>query len=127
MSDMTTHGVRVHVRSQYAAERSDPDRDFYFFTYTITITNTRPDSVQLLSRHWIITDANGKVEEVRGPGVVGQQPTLRPGTSFRYTSFCPLTTSVGSMRGDYQMVDQHGARFDVEIPAFTLAQLYAIN
>jgi ApaG protein len=127
MADKTTNGIRIHVRSQYVPDRSDADESFYFFTYTVTVTNMRDDVVQLMSRHWTITDANGKVEEVRGPGVVGQQPILRPGESFRYTSFCPLGTPVGSMRGTYQMISAAGVAFDAEIPPFTLAQLYAIN
>ncbi|GMV42712.1 MAG: Co2+/Mg2+ efflux protein ApaG [Myxococcales bacterium] len=127
MSEKTTAGVRVHVRSQYVPSRSEPDEGIYFFTYTVTITNQRPDAIQLLTRHWIIADADGRTEEVRGPGVVGQQPILQPGESFRYTSFCPLPTQIGSMRGSYQMVDATGEHFDVEIPFFTLAQLYAIH
>lgn len=127
MSEKATAGVNVHVRSQYVPSRSDPDEGIYFFTYTVTITNRRDDVVQLQSRRWIITDADGRTEEVEGPGVVGQQPILRPGESFRYTSFCPLPTPVGTMHGSYRMLSGDGKGFDVEIPAFTLAQLYALH
>ena len=127
MSQKTTAGVDIDVRAHYVPARSDPEEGIYFFTYTVTITNGREDVVQLLSRHWIITDADGRVEDVEGPGVVGQQPILRTGESFRYTSFCPLPTPVGTMHGSYLMLAGNGERFEVEIPAFTLAQLYALH
>jgi ApaG protein len=99
----------------------------WFFAYTIRITNEGDDTAQLVSRHWVITDAAGAVEEVRGPGVVGHQPVLRPGESFEYTSACPLTTSFGTMKGTYQMVTKGGVTFDAEIAPFELTEPYAIN
>jgi ApaG protein len=122
-SEAVTRGVRVKVNCQYSAERSDPSRREYFFLYTVRITNEGEEPVQLLNRHWVITNAHGKVEEVRGPGVVGQQPRLGRGESFEYTSGCPLDTTFGSMRGSYELValEEH-ARFDVEIAPFALRQ-----
>ena len=127
MSDACTRGVRVKVASQYVPERSNPAQSEYFFAYRIRIANEGAQTVQLLSRHWIITDAHGQVEEVRGPGVVGEQPVLEPGALFEYTSACPLETPFGSMRGSYQMVTDAGDAFDAEIGAFSLSQPYAIN
>ena len=98
-SEAVTNNVRVEVESQYAPERSQPFQNEWFFAYTVRITNERDETVQLLSRHWIITDATGHIQEVKGPGVVGEQPTLAPGESFQYTSGCPLPTSTGVMRG----------------------------
>jgi ApaG protein len=126
-SEAVTRGVRVHVQSQFDPERSDPTRGQWFFLYTINIANQGSDTVQLLTRHWIITDADGKVEEVRGPGVVGKQPTLRPGESFEYTSGCPLTTAFGLMEGTYQMVTESGERFDAKIAPFTLSEPYTVH
>jgi ApaG protein len=126
-SEAVTRGVRVHVQSQFDPERSDPTRGQWFFLYTINIANEGSDTVQLLTRHWIITDADGKVEEVRGPGVVGKQPTLRPGESFEYTSGCPLTTAFGLMEGTYQMVTESGERFDAKIAPFTLSEPYTVH
>jgi ApaG protein len=126
-SKAVTRGVRVEVESAYSPERSRPDDDEYFFTYTVRIANDGSDVVQLVTRHWIITDANGREQEVRGPGVVGEQPVLAPGESFEYTSGCPLATPFGSMRGSYQMKTPSGAGFDAEIAAFTLSQPYAMN
>ena len=123
MSDTTTNGVRVQVKSTYLAERGNQ----YHFAYHITITNVGTDTVQLISRHWIITDAEGDVQEVRGPGVVGEQPVLQPGASFEYTSSCPLKTNVGSMHGTYQMVKADGQSFDARIAPFTLAVPNALN
>src|SRR5262245_35808410 len=114
-SEAITNNVRVEVESQYAPEHSQPLENTWFFYYTIRITNEGDATVQLLSRHWIITDATGHTEEVRGPGVVGEQPVLAPGESFQYTSGCPLPTSTGVMHGTYQMVDDNGGHFDVEI------------
>ena len=122
-----TRGVRVEVQSRHDAERSRPQEKHWFFAYTVRITNESSRTVQLLSRHWIITDGDGRVEQVRGPGVVGKQPTLAPGQSFEYSSFCPLRTSFGTMHGTYQMVDAAGGRFDVEIAAFALSPPHAIN
>jgi ApaG protein len=127
MSETCTHGVRVAVRSQYLPERSNPGQSQYFFAYRIRIANESSQTVQLLSRHWVITDALGHTEEVRGSGVVGEQPVLEPGDAFEYTSGCPLDTPFGSMRGSYQMVTEGGAEFEAEIAAFQLAQPYAVN
>jgi ApaG protein len=126
-SEAVTGGVRVFVRSQYVPERSRPELGEFFFAYTILIENRSQNRVQLISRHWIITDAEGRQEEVRGPGVVGEQPVLDPGESFQYTSACPLRTPFGAMRGTYQMVRPDGSRFDAEIATFRLAQPYAVN
>ena len=127
MSEACSHGIRVQVRSEYVPERSNPDRGHYYFAYRIRIRNEGEARVQLLSRHWVITDAHGHIEEVRGPGVVGEQPSLEPGQSFEYSSACPLGTPFGSMRGSYQMIDDNGGRFDAEIAPFQLAEPYAIN
>lgn len=126
-SEAVTRGVRIQVHSQYAPDRSDPGRRQWFFLYTITITNDGADTVQLLTRHWIITDGNGKIEEVRGPGVVGKQPILKPGEAFEYTSGCPLTTPFGVMEGTYQMVAEGGERFDVKVAPFTLSEPYTVH
>ena len=121
MSDSTTRGVRVQVRSSYLPERSSPRDSHYFFTYRIRISNVGEETVQLVSRHWIITDGDGRVEEVQGPGVVGEQPVLEPGESFEYTSGTPLDTPSGFMVGAYHMqVPSSGENFDVAIPAFSL-------
>ncbi len=127
MSDTTTEGIRVQVSSLYIAERSSPEDDYYFFAYRIRISNEGHEPAQLVSRHWIITDANGKVEEVEGPGVVGEQPRLEPGQAFEYTSACPLTTPVGSMHGSYQMIRDDGDGFDARIAPFTLAMPNALH
>ena len=126
-SEAVTRGIRVHVESEYEPSRSNPSEGRWFFLYTIPITNEGEATVQLLSRHWIITDYDGKVEEVRGPGVVGAQPVLQPGGFFEYTSACPLGTSFGTMQGSYEMTTEDGEHFDVEIAAFALAEPYAIN
>jgi len=126
-SEAVTRGVRVHVLSQYAADQSRPDQNQWFFLYTVTITNEGPEPVQLLTRHWIITDGTGRVEEVRGPGVVGKQPMLGPGESFEYTSGCPLATAFGVMEGSYQMVAESGERFDARIAPFTLSEPYTVH
>lgn len=127
MSEATTRGVRVEAQSFFVPERSSEANNYYFFAYRIRITNSGEATVQLLSRHWIITDANGEVQEVRGPGVVGAQPVLRQGESFEYTSFCPLHTAVGAMEGSYQMVAEGGELFDAQIAPFTLAMPHALN
>lgn len=126
-SEAVTRGVRVHVESEYAPERSDPSRSEWFFLYTVRITNEGPETVQLLTRHWIITDGTGHMEEVRGPGVVGKQPVLQPGESFEYTSGCPLSTPFGVMEGTYQMVVEGGERFDAKIAPFTLSEPYTVH
>jgi ApaG protein len=127
MSDTKTRGVRVQVRSTYVPERSAPSEGHYFFAYRVRISNEGEETVQLISREWIITDADGHVERVNGPGVVGEQPVLEPGQAFEYTSFCPLHTAIGSMEGSYQMVSVGGARFDAAIAPFSLAVPTAIN
>ena len=127
MSDTTTQGIRVQVRSRYLPERSAPREGQYLFAYHITISNEGDDTAQLISRHWYITNADGQTEEVEGPGVVGEQPVLGPGMSFEYTSFCPLKTSVGSMHGTYTMVTTGGTTFEARISPFTLAVPYAVN
>ena len=121
-SDAVTRGIGVHVEPKFDAARSQPERSQWFFLYTVRIQNRGSDTVQLLSRHWIITDAEGRVEEVRGPGVVGEQPVLAPGQSFEYTSGCPLRTDVGKMEGSYQMVNESGDTFDAVIAPFTLCE-----
>jgi ApaG protein len=126
-SEAVTRGIRVHVTSQYSPERSQPSKNQWFFLYTIEISNEGTDTVQLLTRRWIITDGSGQVEEVQGPGVVGQQPVLAPGEAFEYTSGCPLTTPFGMMQGTYQMVNQHGEQFDVEIAPFQLSEPYTVH
>ena len=120
MYSAVTNDIRVTVLPESSEERSEPDQGRYFWLYTIEIQNQGPIPVQLTHRHWRITDANGKQEEVKGPGVVGEQPRLEPGQSFRYTSGCPLTTASGIMVGSYRMLDEQGRAFDVAIPAFSL-------
>ena len=126
-SEAVTRGVRVQVQSQFVAERSDPDHNRWFFVYQVRIANEGPETVQLVSRHWVITDERGRVEEVKGPGVVGEQPSLKTGESFEYISACPLSTSFGVMQGTYQMVTDGGARFDAEIAPFTLGKSVTVN
>jgi ApaG protein len=126
-SEATTRGVRVSVQSEYAPDRSRPGQQQWFFLYTITITNEGEDTVQLLSRHWVITDGSGHAEEVKGPGVVGQQPVLAPSEAFTYTSGCPLGTPFGKMEGTYQMVSRTGEFFDVAIAPFTLSEPYTVH
>ena len=126
-SEATTRGVRVTVECELDPGRSAPEQSHWFFLYTVTISNESDETVQLVSRHWIITNGDGDVEEVRGPGVVGQQPVLEPGQSFRYTSGCPLPTAYGFMRGTYQMVTSRGDDFEAEIADFELSEPYSIN
>ena len=126
-SESMTRNIRIRVESRYDPERSDFENEQWFFVYTIRISNEGPETVQLISRHWIITDADGEVEEVRGPGVVGEQPVLEPDQSFEYSSGCPLGTAFGTMHGTYQMVTPKGEHFNVEIAAFALSLPYAIN
>jgi ApaG protein len=121
MGDDRKYDITVAVKSAFLAEQSDPARNQYVFAYTITITNTGDVAAQLISRHWIITDAEQQVQEVKGLGVVGQQPVLEPGESFEYTSGTSLPTAVGTMRGTYQMVAGDGKTFDAQIPLFTLS------
>jgi ApaG protein len=126
-SEVTTRGIQVAVRSRYVPERSEPAHGHWFFAYTVSVSNRGTETAQLVSRHWVITDADGHVEEVRGPGVVGEQPVLEPGGSFEYTSACPLPTAFGTMHGSYQMVTRGGETFDAEIAPFTLAEPRAVN
>jgi ApaG protein len=123
----TTRGIVVEVESSYVADRSDPLRSRWFFAYRIRISNQGDEVVQLISRHWIITDAHGRVEEVKGPGVVGQQPVLEPGEAFEYTSFCPLSTPFGTMHGSYSMTTPDGESFDAEIAQFALSEPLTVN
>ena len=121
MADETRYEIQVEPVSTYVAEQSDPSRDQFVFSYTIRITNVGTVAARLVSRHWIITDGEHRVQEVRGAGVIGQQPRLAPGESFEYTSGASLTTPVGTMRGSYQMVAEDGREFDAAIPPFTLS------
>ncbi|MBZ5611540.1 MAG: Co2+/Mg2+ efflux protein ApaG [Acidobacteriia bacterium] len=127
LSDATTENVRVEVLSQYSAGNSRPQEGEWVFEYTVRITNLGTETVQLISRHWIITDAADQSKEVKGPGVVGQQPALAPGESFKYSSWCPLQTPVGMMHGTYQMVRASGEQFDVEIAPFALKAKYTVH
>ncbi len=121
------HGIQVQVTSTYVAEASVPAEGRYVFAYEVTIRNLGPRTTRLLDRHWLITDADGDVQEVRGDGVVGQQPLLAPGESHRYTSGSVLTTPVGSMQGSYGFIDETGERYRTPIPTFTLAQPGQLN
>lgn len=121
MSDRTTRGIQVRVDCEYLEAESSPESGYYFFTYHVTITNHGGEVVRLLHRHWIITNSDGKKEEVHGAGVIGQQPVLRPGESFSYSSYCPLATPVGTMQGSYQMITEEGESFNALIPPFRLA------
>lgn len=127
MNEMTTRGIHIEVTSAYLPDRSSPQDSQYFFTYRVRISNVGTERAQLMSRAWVITDSDGNVQEVRGPGVVGEQPVLAPGTTFEYSSFCPLKTPVGSMHGTYQMVTDAGEEFDATISPFTLAVPHALN
>jgi len=119
--DKTRYNTQVEVETRYLPDQSDPAQNRYVFAYTITIINQGTVAAKLLTRHWIITDAEGKVQEVLGEGVVGEQPYLKPGDGFRYTSGTILETPIGSMQGSYQMIADDGTEFDAEIPAFNLA------
>jgi ApaG protein len=127
ISEAVTRGVRVRVQSEYSPDQSAPAKNQWFFLYTVTISNEGAETVQLLTRHWVITDGTGHIQEVRGPGVVGKQPTLKPGESFEYTSGCPLTTPFGVMEGTYQMITPAGERFDAKIAPFTLSEPYTVH
>jgi ApaG protein len=127
VSSAVTEGIRVEVKAVYVPEQSAPRARRYVFAYTVNISNEGTLPAQLRSRHWIITDGNGKVEEVKGPGVVGQQPSLRPGERFEYTSGCVLTTPRGEMRGTYQMDRPDGSRFDAQVAPFALALPHSLN
>jgi ApaG protein len=127
MSDTTTRGIRIQVRSEFLRERSSPKDAQYVFQYHVRIANVGTETAQLVSREWTITNAEGEVERVKGAGVVGEQPVLPPGGAFEYTSLCPLKTAVGSMHGCYQMIAASGERFDAVIAPFTLAVPNALN
>lgn len=127
MSDATTRGIRVQVESFYDEDRSSPEESYYFFAYQVRISNEGTEKAQLVSREWIITDANGEAQRVQGPGVVGEQPVLAPGDVFEYTSFCPLSTAVGTMHGTYHMALPDGSSFEAEIAPFSLAVPHAVN
>ena len=127
MPDKNQHRINVVVETSYVREQSEPEDNCFVFAYTITITNTGNIAAQLLNRHWIITDANNKVQEVRGEGVVGEQPYLTPGNSFRYTSAAMIETPVGCMQGEYQMLADDGVMFDAEIPVFNLSTPHTIH
>ena len=121
MTASDKHQIQIDVRTVYLPGQSAPDQNRYVFAYTITITNSGSVPARLVTRHWVITDANEQTREVRGEGVVGEQPYLLPGTSFQYTSGTILETPVGTMRGSYQMIADDGTQFDAEIPVFTLS------
>jgi ApaG protein len=127
ISDAVTEGVRVEVLSRHSPEHSRPQQDEWIFQYTVRITNQSSEIVQLLSRHWIITDAFEHTEEVQGPGVIGEQPVLAPGESFKYSSMCQLKTPSGMMRGSYRMVRRDGTQFDIEIAPFALRSRYQVH
>lgn len=122
--ERVTRGIRVTVKPAFIEEQSDPEDSHYLWSYAITIENRGSETVQLLSRYWHITDGLGRAQEVHGPGVVGAQPVIEPGRSFRYTSGCPLATASGAMYGRYQMRTVSGEAFEVEIPAFLLESPY---
>lgn len=127
LSDATTRNIRVEVLARYSSENSQPAHGKWVFQYTVRITNQGEETVQLMSRHWIITDATGQVNEVKGEGVVGHQPMMAAGESFKYSSWCPLETPFGSMHGSYQMAGADGSEFDVEIAPFALRAPFTVN
>lgn len=127
MSEAVTENIRVEVLSRHAPENSRPAQGEWVFEYTVRITNQSDEPVQLISRHWIITDALDHIHEVKGPGVVGEQPVLAPGESFQYSSWCPLKTPTGRMQGSYQMVRAGAAQFDIEIAPFGLRARYTVQ
>jgi len=127
MAESKRYEITVSPKVTFLAEQSDPDKSHFVFAYTITLTNTGSVAAQLVSRHWIITDAEQRVQEVRGQGVVGKQPVLKPGESFEYTSGTSIATAVGTMRGTYQMVTGEGESFDVQVARFQLEAPYTIH
>lgn len=127
VSEAVTRNIRVSVQARYVEARSRPEEGLWFFAYRVQLENLGAETVQLLSRHWVITDADGRVEEVRGPGVVGEQPVLGPGDIFHYTSACPLPTPFGTMHGSYQMITAEGDRFDAEIAPFSLILPHSLH
>jgi ApaG protein len=126
-SEALTRGVRVQVLARYSPERSQPADSKWFFLYTVTISNEGHETVQLLTRHWMVSDASGLIDEVRGPGVVGKQPTLAPGESFEYTSGWPLSSPFGILEGTYQMITEAGESFDATIAPITLSEPYTVH
>lgn len=127
ISEAVTNNVKVEVLSQYSKENSRPLQGEWVFEYTVRITNIGTETIQLLSRHWVITDGTGEIREVEGPGVVGEQPVLAPEQSFQYSSWCPLTTPTGIMRGSYGMVRTNGEKFDIDIAPFALKARYTVH
>jgi len=121
MAERKRYEITVAPKVTWLADQSDPDKNHFVFAYTITVTNTGDVTAQLVSRHWIITDAENQVQEVRGMGVVGEQPVLKPGDTFEYSSGSSIPTAVGTMRGSYQLVAEDGTRFEASIPEFTLS------
>jgi len=126
-SEAVTHGIRVSVEPAFDPDRSDTMSESWVYIYTVTIINEGDEVVQLMDRHWVITDESGHVEEVRGPGVVGEQPVLRPGEGFEYTSACPLQTATGTMRGSYRFTRPDGGSFNAEIAEFILSEPYTVH
>ncbi|PRQ06774.1 Co2+/Mg2+ efflux protein ApaG [Enhygromyxa salina] len=126
-SQAVTRNIRVSVHAHYIEQRSRPEDGLWFFAYRVELENVGDETTQLISRHWVITDGEGRVEEVRGPGVIGEQPVLAPGDKFHYTSACPLPTSFGTMHGSYQMVTSEGDRFDAKIAPFSLSLPHAVH
>lgn len=127
MPEMVTRDIRVRVESEFVPERSSPENSEFVFSYKVAIGNIGAETVQILGRHWLIHDAFGESEEVIGAGVIGEQPILRPGEEFRYTSYCPLKTSFGTMQGHFEAVTDMGENFTIEIPEFTLAHPHSIQ
>ena len=127
MSDTTTRGIRIEVESEYDPERSEPESHYFFFIYHVRISNVGEETAQLVSRTWIVTDSDGDVDRVEGPGVVGQYPRLAPGESFEYSSACPLTTSYGTMHGSFTMRTARGETFEALIQPFHLAVPNVVN
>ena len=121
MNEVALNNIRVDVETRYIEDQSNPEQNYYVFSYTITIQNKGQQSAQLLTRHWVITDSNQKVQEVRGDGVVGEQPLLKPGEQFVYTSGTMLETAVGTMKGSYQMMADDGSQFDATVDEFVLS------
>ena len=126
-SEAVTRGIRVSVEPVFDAGRSDTGSESWIYLYTVTIINEGDQVVQLMDRHWVITDETGQVEEVRGPGVVGEQPVLQPGEGFEYTSACPLRTATGTMRGSYRFTKPDGGSFSAEIAEFILSEPYTVH
>ena len=127
MIETITNEVRITVKSNYIPERSDPSKSIYFFAYHINIQNNGSETIQLKNRYWHITDGEGNVEEIRGPGVVGNKPFLKNGESFEYTSFCPLPTEFGVMHGSFEMYCENGKKFNAKISPFRLSVPFSIN